>query len=83
MSAEKERVWYWKQSKGNKLKVISNRAKGTLKVFNEKGKLIFERKDLTEKQLKIVEENFLAVVTNKIKNMGKSLYRDDFDPMIA
>ncbi len=83
MSEGKKRTFFWTQPKGNKLKVVSDSKKGTLKVFNDKGEKIFERKDLSEKELKIVEENFLSIVCRKVKNIGKNLRTGKNDPMIA
>ena len=84
MIIENETVWTWRQTKGNKLKIISNKTKGTIKVLDEKGKILLHRNNLTNEQIKIIEEHFLSVVTNKIKNIGKSLlHTDNYDPMIA
>ncbi len=82
MAETNERVFSWKQAKGNVFKVITNIKKGTLKVYNEKGKKIFERKNLSAKELKVVEENFLKIVT-QMGNIRKKSFNDDFDPMVA
>lgn len=82
MTEKNERVFRWKQAKGNVFKVITNIKKGTLKVYNEKGKKIFERKNLSAKELKVVEENFLKIVT-QMGNIRKKSFNDDFDPMVA
>jgi hypothetical protein len=82
MAEKNERVFSWKQAKGNVFKVITNIKKGTLKVYNEKGKKIFERKNLSVKELKIVEENFLKIVS-QMGNISKKSFNDDFDPMVA
>jgi len=79
MSEENEKIWSWIQSGGNKLKVISNRKKGSIKVINEDGKIILHEKNLTSEQLKLIEENFIKRVCNKIKNVGNSFYRNKYD----
>jgi len=81
MKTSNERTWNWKQADGSKLKVISNTKKGTIKVYNNKGEIVLEKKNLTPQQVKIIEQHFLNIVTTKKQFSHKR--KPDFDPMIS
>ena len=82
MGAESENTWNWYQASGNKLKVISNAKKGTIRVYNENGEIILEKTNLTKDQIKIIEHNFLCHVTKKSIPFSKNV-KNQFDPMVA
>ena len=63
MTNSTERTWTWKQAGGTELKVVSNAEKGTIHVYNSNGECVLEKKNLTPDQLKIIEQQFLNVVT--------------------
>jgi len=77
-----ENIWAWLQSKGNILKVVSNAKKGTIKVYNEKGKIVIKKTNLTKEQVKIVEESFLSFVAKKLNDINIK-QKEKNDPMIA
>jgi len=81
MKTSNERTWKWIQADGSKLKVISNIKKGTIIVYNSKGEVVLEKKNLTPEQVKIIEQHFLNVVTRKKQTSHKKT--PDFDPMIS
>ena len=59
-------VWAWLRP-GNRIwKVISDPEKGTIQVFDEKGQLILEKKDLTREAMEVVEKNFLDVTATNV-----------------
>lgn len=82
MASEKKRTWTWKQAGGSKLKVVSNIEKGTIQVYTENGECVLEKKNLTPEQVKLIEQQFLSVVTKKPVQKQNSTY-NKFDPMVA
>ena len=83
MNASKsKRVWIWKQLQGRFFKIISDPKKGYIQVFNEKNELVLKKENLTEYQVKLIEENFLNVVVNN-SAAKRSSSTDSFDPMVA
>lgn len=82
MTFNNKNIWSWIKTKGNILKIVSNPNKGTIKVYNEKGKMIIKKTDLTKEQVKIMEESFIehiAIKLNKLNHKKKEKY----DPMIT
>lgn len=82
MILKNENIWSWLKSKGNILKIVTNPNKGTIKVYDEKGKIIIKKTNLTKEQVKIIEESFIehvAIKLNKINHKNKEKY----DPMIT
>jgi len=82
MTNSKTRIWTWKQAGGSKLKVVSNIKKGIIQVFTENGDCVLEKKNLTPDQVKLIEQQFLSVVTKKPIN-NQYHQKDSFDPMVA
>lgn len=82
-------VWAWVQIDDRIWKVVSDYEKGSLSVFDEDGKKIFERRGLTRKALAIIEDNFLNVVAIKIsgdksaENYGMEMEKaiPEYNPM--
>ncbi len=70
------------KTKENVLKLVSNAKKGTIKVYNEKGKLILKKSSLTKEQIKIIEESFIGIILKKI-NEFKENQKNRNDPMVA
>ena len=81
MKTANERTWNWKQANGTVLKVVSNPKKGTITVFNDRGQIVLEKKNLSPEQVKIIEQHFLNLVTRKKQMSTKKA--PDFDPMIS
>jgi len=82
MANTTEKSWTWKQPGGSELKVVSNAEKGTIRVYNDRGVCVLDKKDLTPEQLKIIEQQFLNVVTKKPVFKPKENVAG-FDPMVA
>ena len=57
------RIKKWLQSKGNILKIVSNPKRGTIKIYDEKGKILMKKTNLTKEQILTVEESFLGFTT--------------------
>ncbi len=56
--------WKW-ITPGNEWLVLTDRKKGIIKVY-EKGKVIFERNDLSDEVVNMIEANFMNVVAKQI-----------------
>jgi hypothetical protein len=76
-------IWTWLKAKGKIFKIISNPAKGTIKVYGEKGKLLMKKTNLSKKQVELVEDSFLSFVVNKLNSFETKHQKEDFDPMVA
>ena len=77
-----KKTWYWKQGQGKFLKVISDAKQGYIEVYNERNGLVLKKQNLTEEQIKLIEENFLNIVVN-FSNENKQGQSSSFDPMIT
>ncbi len=67
------RIWKWIQPNDRVWKVVSDYEKGTIYVFDEKGRLMLKHKGLTKKTIKMIEKNFLDVVASNKKDTPPSL----------
>jgi hypothetical protein len=76
-------IWAWLKSKGKIFKVVSNPAKGTIKIYNEKGKLLMKKTNLSKEQVELVEDSFLSFFANKLNSFDMKYQRDDNDPMVG
>jgi hypothetical protein len=76
-------IWTWLKAKGKIFKVVSNPAKGTIKVYDKKGKLLMKKTNLSKKQVELVEDSFLSFVVNKLNSFDIEHQKEDFDPMVA
>jgi len=81
-------VWAWLRPGNRVWKVISDYDKGTITVYDEKGNLILEKKDLTGETMKLVEQNFLNVTATNLdaeddpdKNAEDDGSSSESDPM--
>jgi len=84
MTKKTESVWAWLQAKGKILKVVSNPSKGTIKVYDENGKILMKKTNLTKEQVEMVEDSFLGFVAKKLNEVNNKQYRkEQFDPMVA
>ena len=82
MIKKKSNIKIWQKLKGNILKIVSNPKKGTIKVYNEKGKLIIKKTNLTAQQVRDVEDNVLIFMTNRLNSVGnRQQNKDQFDPL--
>ena len=81
MKTSNERTWNWKQADGSTFKVVSNKEKGTIIVYNSEGQTVLEKRNLSPEQVKIIEQHFLNVVTRKKQTYVRNT--PNFDPMIS
>ena len=83
MTKKNSSIWTWLKTKGKIFKVVSNPAKGTIKVYDEKGKLLMKKTNLSKKQVELVEDSFLSFVVSKLNGFDIKHQKEDFDPMVA
>jgi hypothetical protein len=75
-------IWTWLQSKATILKIVSNPKRGTIKIYNKKGKIIIKKTNLTREQVKTVEESLLGYATKKLIDTNAK-QNEKSDPMIT
>ena len=83
MIKKKDNIWAWFQTKGKIFKVVSNPNKGTITVYDENGKILMKKTNLSKKQVEIVENSFLDIVVKKLNDIDFKNRREQFDPMIV
>ena len=71
-------IWNWTHPGIGIWKVISDHDKGTITIFDEKGKMIMEKKGLNKEAIEIIEKNFLELVADTKES---STNDDETDPM--
>lgn len=81
MTKRNEKILSTFQLKKNILKIVSNPKKGVVKVYNEKGKLLIKKTNLTKEQVKSIEESLMGHITKKLNDYKSN--KKQFDPMIA
>ena len=69
--------------KGKIFKVVTNPSRGTIKVYDENGKLLMKKTNLSKEQVETIEESFLKFVTQKINDLYSKNALDKFDPMVT
>jgi len=62
-------IWIWLQPGNKAWKVISDYEKGIIRVYNEKGEIILEKRGLSRAVISIVEANFLSMVATKLTDI--------------
>ena len=83
MTKKNDTIWPWLQSKGKILKVVSDPSRGTIKVYDENGKLLMKKTNLSKEKVKMFEDNFLNYVAKKLDNINIKHQNEQFDPMVA
>lgn len=83
MTRKINNIWAWLQAKGRILKVVSDPNKGTIKVYDENGKILMKKTNLTKEQVEMVEDSFLSYAAKKLNSIDMKHQREKFDPMIA
>ena len=83
MTKDMKSIWAWLQVQGKIFKVVSNLNNGTITVYDQNGKVLMKKTDLSKKQVETVEDSFLYVVAKKLNNIDFKSYKEQFDPMIA
>ena len=71
------------QKKGKILKIVSNSKKGTIKVYNESGKLMMKKTNLSRDNVETIEDNLVGFITNKLNDSKQDTKDESFDPMVT
>ncbi len=71
MEEKKERTWTWLMPSGKTCKVVTNPESGTVKVYDQNGKLVRKEEKLSEEAVSIIEKDFLEITTAKVKEKEK------------
>jgi len=71
------------QKRGNILKIVSNPIRGSIKIYDKKGKLLFKKTNLSKDQVTSIEDNLLGYITNKLNTTNKTVKKESYDPMVA
>jgi hypothetical protein len=66
--------WDWPQPAGT-WKVHTDKTLGNIKVKDEQGRILFERKNLSEAVVQMIEEQFLSVVARESKPQEDVMFR--------
>lgn len=82
--------WDWHQPSGRTWKIKTDQEAGTVLVFNEDNQQIMEQKDLSAEAVRLIEDNFVGIVTapNDMHTPGASTQssnppQKDWNPMYA
>ena len=59
-------IWVWVQPGYRIWKVISNYQNGTIRVYNENGDVILDKRGLTREVISIIEANFFDKVATRV-----------------
>ncbi|HDM36299.1 MAG TPA: hypothetical protein ENG09_03470 [Candidatus Syntrophoarchaeum butanivorans] len=65
--------WLWPQPDKKNWLVVTDVKKGIIRVYNEKGDLLTEKKDLSEVVVRLIEKNFFDTVGIKLSELGDPL----------
>ena len=71
------------QKKGKILKIVSNSKKGTIRVYNETGKLMMKKTNLSRDNVEKIEDNLVGFITNKLNDSNSNTEEESFDPMVT
>ena len=82
MSKEKTNILSFLQKKAKILKIVSIPKIGTIKVYNEKGELVFKKINLTKEQIETLEDSFLGFIINKLNTINRKSKKETYDPMV-
>lgn len=72
-----EKTWAWQFPGGKMYRVVSNPEEGTINVYNPKGEMIQENKDLTPEGVQMVEQNFLRITAVQMNPEEKHVESDE------
>lgn len=61
-------IWIWLQPGNKAWKVVSDYEKGIIRVYNEKGEVLLEKRGLSKAVISIIEVHFLNVVATKLSD---------------
>lgn len=75
------KIWQWFKSKKNIFKIVSNHKKGSIRVFDKKGKILFKKVNVNKEDLKKIEESVVNHIDDKLSKNKKN--EDNSDPMIT
>ncbi len=71
------------QKKGKILKVVSNSKKGTIKVYDQSGKLMIKKTNLSKDSIETIEDHLIGYITNKLNDSNELSKDESFDPMVT
>jgi len=71
------------QKRGNILKIVSNPIRGSIKIYDKKGKLLFKKTNLSKDEVISIEDSVLGYITNKLNTANKTVKKESYDPMVA
>ncbi len=74
-------IWQWFKSKKHIFKIVSNHKKGSIRVFDKKGKILFKKTNVSKDELKKIEDSFVNHIDDKLRKNKKN--EDNSDPMIT
>jgi len=71
-----KKTWIWMQPSGYKWNVETDSEKGTVTVIDQNNKVVLEQKGMDEQSVKVIEDNFMSIVAQEIKD-GKIIEIDN------
>ena len=71
------------KKKGKKLKIVSNSKKGTIKVYNQNGKLMIKKTNLSKDNIETIEDHIISYITTNINQSEQNSNENSFDPMVT
>lgn len=74
-------IWEWFKSKKNSFKIVSNQKKGSLRIFDKKGKILYKKTNVSKVVLKNIEDSFVRDIEKKLRKNKKN--DENSDPMIT
>ena len=84
MTKQNNKKILWSELKNNILKIVTNPKKGTVKVYDKKGKIILKKSNLTIEQIKNFEESFINSIIKKLNEVNnKHKQEEKYDPMVV
>ena len=65
------------------MKIVSNSKKGTIRVYNENGRLMMKKTNLSRDNVEKIEDNLVGFITNKLNDSKQDTKDESFDPMVT
>ena len=69
-------IWAWIQPVDRIWKVVSDREKGKICVYNERNDVIYEQKGLSKEAVSLIEKNFLGIVATNLSDSKPNALQD-------
>jgi len=71
------------KTKGKILKIVSNPKRGSIKVYDEKGKIVIKKTNLSQDQIQTIEDHLVGFITTELNGTEENSKNDTFDPMVT